>query len=226
MFNDVSMNGCGLAKTNWCNISVRLLEGRGGTIGYERTSHPSNIKKRKRPPYRFIADSSPMTLSGLIRHYKTKSGFKPTSEVTYGLHTNFRALMLDEWEVHLYRIFPSLLVGVVKMVLSIQVKEPVTVTLHALSLVEKAGPVQVCITLRLRDQRSKWMQDGCKVYTNSYMTSNGSCFMATWTIFTKSPLGGRPNIKLGDHNTSEQSQPLFYCILSCVTTHLNGNSLK
>jgi hypothetical protein len=27
------------------------------------------------------------------------------------------------------------------------------------------------------------MQDGCKVYMDFYMTSNGSCFMVTWTIF-------------------------------------------
>ena len=26
------------------------------------------------------------------------------------------------------------------------------------------------------------MQDGCKVYMDSYMASNGSCFMVTWTI--------------------------------------------
>ena len=31
-----------------------------------------------------------------------------------------------------------------------------------LSLVEKAEPAQVCFTLHLRDQRSKWMQDGYK----------------------------------------------------------------
>ena len=61
--------------------------------------------------------------------------------------------------------------------------EPVTGTLQALSLVEKAEPVQVRFTLRLRDQRSMWMQDGCKVYMDSYMASNGSCFMVTWTIF-------------------------------------------
>ena len=30
---------------------------------------------------------------------------------------------------------------------------------------------------------SMWMQDGCKVYMDSYMASNGSCFMITWTIF-------------------------------------------
>ena len=26
------------------------------------------------------------------------------------------------------------------------------------------------------------MQDGCSVYMDSYMASNGSCFMVTWTI--------------------------------------------
>jgi hypothetical protein len=26
------------------------------------------------------------------------------------------------------------------------------------------------------------MQDGCKVYMDSYMASNGSCFMVTWTF--------------------------------------------
>jgi hypothetical protein len=61
--------------------------------------------------------------------------------------------------------------------------EPVTITLQALSLVEKAEPVQVRFTLRLRDQWSTWMQDGCKVYMDSYMASIGSCFMVTWIIF-------------------------------------------
>jgi hypothetical protein len=27
------------------------------------------------------------------------------------------------------------------------------------------------------------MQDGCKIYTGSYMVSNGSCFMVTWSVF-------------------------------------------
>ena len=27
------------------------------------------------------------------------------------------------------------------------------------------------------------MQDGCKVYMDSYMASNGLCLMVTWTIF-------------------------------------------
>ena len=59
--------------------------------------------------------------------------------------------------------------------------EPVTITLQALPLVEKAELVQVCFTLRLRDQQSIWMQDGFKVYMDSYLVSNRSCFMVTWT---------------------------------------------
>ena len=57
------------------------------------------------------------------------------------------------------------------------------ITRQALSLVEKAEPVQVCFTLSLRDQRSMWMQDGYKVHMDSYMASNGSCFMVTRIIF-------------------------------------------
>jgi hypothetical protein len=54
-----------------------------------------------------------------------------------------------------------------------------TSTLQTLSLVEKVEPVQVHFILRLWDQWSIWLQDGCKVY----MASNGSCFMVTWIIF-------------------------------------------
>jgi hypothetical protein len=61
--------------------------------------------------------------------------------------------------------------------------EPMTITLQALSLVENMEPVQVCFTLRLRDHRSMWMQDGCKVYMDSYMASNESRFMVTRTNF-------------------------------------------
>ena len=43
------------------------------------------------------------------------------------------------------------------------------------------------------------MQDECKIYMDSYMTSNGSCFMVTWTILKKPPLGGRPHTSLEDH---------------------------
>ena len=61
--------------------------------------------------------------------------------------------------------------------------EPVTITLQALSLVEKVEPVQVRSTPRLRDQWSMWLQDGRKVYMDSYMSSNGSCFMVIRAIF-------------------------------------------
>ena len=65
----------------------------------------------------------------------------------------------------------------------------------------KGGPVQIHFALRLRDQRSMWMQDGCKVYMDSYMASNGSCFIVYLDYFQKPPLGGRANTKPGDHDT-------------------------
>ena len=79
---------------------------------------------------------------------------------------------------------------------------PMTSTLQALSLVEKAEPVQVRFTLRLRDQQSMWMQDGCKVYMDSYMSCNGLCFMVIWVIFKNHLLEAvRPNTKQWDHVT-------------------------
>ena len=58
-----------------------------------------------------------------------------------------------------------------------------TIILQALLLVEKEESVQVGFTLCLRDQRSMWMQDGCKVHMDAYVASNRACFMVTWTIF-------------------------------------------
>ena len=46
-----------------------------------------------------------------------------------------------------------------------------------------AGPSLLHTYLHLRDQRSKWIQEGCKVHMDTYMASNRSCFMVTWTIF-------------------------------------------
>jgi hypothetical protein len=59
-----------------------------------------------------------------------------------------------------------------------------TSTLQALSLVEKVEPVQVRFTLTLEGP-TEYVNSkiGCQVYTDSYMASNGSCFMAAWTIF-------------------------------------------
>jgi hypothetical protein len=64
-----------------------------------------------------------------------------------------------------------------------KIEGPMIIALQALSLVEKAEPVQVHFTLPLRDQRSMWMQDGCKVYMDSYMASNKIMFHGHWTIF-------------------------------------------
>jgi hypothetical protein len=78
--------------------------------------------------------------------------------------------------------------------------EHVTITLQALSLVEMVEPVQVRYTLHLRGQRSMWMQDGCKVYMDSYVASNGSWFMVTWIIF-KNNLLDVDLTQLGDQST-------------------------
>ena len=49
-------------------------------------------------------------------------------------------------------------------------------------------PVQVYSTQHLRDQHSKFKQDGCKIYIDSYMALSGSCFII---IFKDPPFGGR-----------------------------------
>ena len=71
-----------------------------------------------------------------------------------------------------------------------RLREPVTVTLRALSLVEKVelGPSSLHTTLEGQTEY------GCKVY----MGSKGSCLM---NYFQKPPLRGRPNTKLGKHGT-------------------------
>ena len=71
-----------------------------------------------------------------------------------------------------------------------------------------AGPS----SLRLRDQRSEWMRDGCEVYVDSYVASNGSCFMVTWSIFKNHLL----EVGLTQNRRSwhfGRSQPVIYSIL-------------
>ena len=53
------------------------------------------------------------------------------------------------------------------------------------------------------------MQDGCKVHIDSYTSSNGSCFMVTWTIFQNHLLEGRPHTKPGDHGTPNADNHWF-----------------
>ena len=65
-----------------------------------------------------------------------------------------------------------------------------TITLQALSLVEKVELVQVRFTLCLRDHGvCECKMHGCKAYMDSYMASDGSCFMVTWTGFKNHLLG-------------------------------------
>jgi hypothetical protein len=72
---------------------------------------------------------------------------------------------------------------------------------------------------------SMWMQDGCKACKDSYMASNGSCFMVTWIIFQNHLLEiGLTKPK--DHGTSERSQPSIYSILPRVRTCMTINSFK
>jgi hypothetical protein len=95
----------------------------------------------------------------------------------------------------------------------------VTITLQALSLVEKAEPVQVRFTLHLRDQQSKLTQDGYKVYMDSYLASNGSCFMITWIVFKNYLL---EVVRTQNQETKTlrtlTTVDLFYCIM-CEDPH-------
>ena len=102
-----------------------------------------------------------------------------------------------------------------------------TITFQALSLVEKAEPVQVCFTLCLRDQRSMWMQDGCKVYMDGFRHGiEWIMFHGHLEYFQEPPLGSRPNTKPGRPWHSESSQPLVYSILSYVRTHMNKTFIE
>ena len=68
---------------------------------------------------------------------------------------------------------------------------------------------------------SMWMQDGCKVYMDSYVASNGSCVHAHLDYFQKPPLGGRANTKPRHHGTPNAHNRLFHSISSWVRTHVN-----
>ena len=95
--------------------------------------------------------------------------------------------------------------------------EPVTITLQTLSLVGKAKFYQVCFMICWRDQRSEWMQDGCNIYIDSYMASNGWSFLSTWTIVDNRLLETK---KLGRPWHSECPQPLIYSIMiMCENPH-------
>jgi len=96
---------------------------------------------------------------------------------------------------------------------------------------KKAELVQVRFTLCSRDHRSMWMQDGCKVYMDSYMASNGSIFMITWIIFQNHPLRvgltqNRETTALRKFTTTDM---LYYIICEepiCLETHWNSIRLR
>ena len=69
------------------------------------------------------------------------------------------------------------------------------------------------------------MQDGCKVYMNSYITSNGSNFMVTWTIFKTHLLEvGLPQNR--ETMALQMLTTIIFYILSCTKTRMNKKSLK
>ena len=104
---------------------------------------------------------------------------------------------------------------------------PMTIAVNALWLVEKAEPVQVRLTLRLKDQRSKRMQDKCRVYMDSYIRSNGSCFMVSWILFKNhvySKVG--LNTKPGDHGTLKAHNCWFILFYHVWNPYMYRNPLK
>ena len=87
-----------------------------------------------------------------------------------------------------------------------------------LSLVEKAGLVQIRFTLQLRDQRSIYV-DGRWMWS-----LHGFLHGIKWVMldghldyFQKPPLGGRPNTKHGDHGTPNAHNRWFI-----VFYHMRG----
>ena len=109
--------------------------------------------------------------------------------------------------------------------------ESVTGPLQALSLVEKADPVQLRFTLRLRDQDSMWMQDGCKVLYGFLHGIKWIMFHGHLDYFQKLPLEGRSNTKPGDHGTPNAHNHwfiLFYHVRgpAWIKTHWNSIWLR
>jgi hypothetical protein len=103
-----------------------------------------------------------------------------------------------------------------------------TITLQALSLVEKVNSVQVCFTLRLRDQLSMWMQDGCKSLHGFQHGIKWIIFHGHLDYFQKPPLGGRFNTKPGGHGTPNAHNHwfiLFYHVWGSALIEIHWNSI-
>jgi hypothetical protein len=82
-----------------------------------------------------------------------------------------------------------------------------------------------------RDQRSMWMQDGCKAHMNSNTASNGSCLLITRTVFKNHLLkaGLIPNRETMALRTLT-TIGLFYFTMSedptCIEIHWNSIWLR
>ena len=80
-------------------------------------------------------------------------------------------------------------------------------------------------TLRLRDQRSMWMQNGCIVYMDIYMALNGSCFMVTWIIFKNHLLEVGLTQNQGTPNAHNCWFILFYYVWGPARIEIHWNSI-
>ena len=58
------------------------------------------------------------------------------------------------------------------------------------------------------------------------MVSHGSCFMVTWNIFQKPPLGGRPNTNPRDHDTLNAHNRWFILFYHVWDTCMNRKFIE
>ena len=94
--------------------------------------------------------------------------------------------------------------------------EPVTITLQHSHWWKQRSRSKLAW---LRGQWSMWMQDGCKVYMNSYMALDGSCFMVSWTIFNNHLLEvGLTQIRRPQHFRTLTTVGLLHFIM-CEDPH-------
>ena len=106
--------------------------------------------------------------------------------------------------------------------------EHVSSTLQALSFAEKAEPVWVA-------SHYAWGTNGVceckidvKVYMDSYMASNGSCFMVAWFVLETTSWCSRHNTNLEDHgtpNTHNRWFILFYHVWGPAWIEIHSNSI-
>ena len=90
----------------------------------------------------------------------------------------------------------------------------------------RAGPSS--LHTMLEGSTRMWKQDGCKVYMDSYMASNGSYLMVTKSFFQNQALDRRPYTKLGDHGTlnpHNRQYIQFYHVWGPAWIEIHWNSI-